>query len=49
MNNLLLTRDILNIKEITEIVSDNSCGAISVFVGTTRDNFEGKKVCEKYI
>lgn len=44
MNHLLLTRDALNIAEISDKVSAESCGAISLFIGTTRDNFEGKKV-----
>lgn len=44
MNYLLLTRDPLNIAEISNKVTAESCGAISLFIGTTRDNFEGKKV-----
>ncbi|XP_037805723.1 molybdopterin synthase catalytic subunit-like isoform X2 [Lucilia sericata] len=45
MNHLILTRDILNVGEISDTVSAKSCGAISLFVGTTRDCFEGKRVC----
>jgi len=34
----------LNLTECTEWCNDASCGAISTFIGTTRDTFEGKKV-----
>lgn len=44
MDHLKLTVDKLSVDEISDLVSDDSCGAISLFVGTTRDNFEGKKV-----
>ncbi|CAH2044648.1 unnamed protein product, partial [Iphiclides podalirius] len=44
MDHLKLTFDKLSVEYISDLVLDNSCGAISVFVGTTRDNFEGKKV-----
>ncbi|XP_046804496.1 molybdopterin synthase catalytic subunit isoform X2 [Lucilia cuprina] len=44
MNHLILSRDILNVGEISNTVSAESCGAISLFVGTTRDSFEGKRV-----
>ncbi|XP_014355864.2 molybdopterin synthase catalytic subunit [Papilio machaon] len=44
MDHLKLTEDKLSVESISELVGDSSCGAISVFIGTTRDNFEGKKV-----
>lgn len=44
MDHLKLTFDELRIEDITESVKDPGCGAISVFIGTTRDNFEGKTV-----
>ncbi|KAJ8714233.1 hypothetical protein PYW08_007853 [Mythimna loreyi] len=44
MDHLKLTVDKLSVDEITELVTADSCGAISVFIGTTRDNFEGKRV-----
>lgn len=44
MDHLKLTMDKLLVDEITDLVTDDKCGAISVFIGTTRDNFEGKKV-----
>lgn len=44
MDHLKLTVDKLLVDEISELVADDSCGAISLFIGTTRDNFEGKKV-----
>ncbi|RUS73086.1 hypothetical protein EGW08_019147 [Elysia chlorotica] len=34
----------LKTNEIIDSVSSPSCGAVSVFVGTTRDNFDGKTV-----
>ncbi|KAK3766002.1 hypothetical protein RRG08_002245 [Elysia crispata] len=34
----------LKVDEIIDSVSSPSCGAVSVFVGTTRDNFDGKEV-----
>uniref|UniRef100_A0A914E2L3 Molybdopterin synthase catalytic subunit n=1 Tax=Acrobeloides nanus TaxID=290746 RepID=A0A914E2L3_9BILA len=36
--------DPLDVREATKFVSSPSCGAISVFIGTTRDTFDGKKV-----
>lgn len=44
MNFIHLTEQKLDVNEISERVTDESCGAISLFVGTTRDNFEDKKV-----
>jgi molybdopterin synthase catalytic subunit len=32
------------LQECYDFVNDPGCGAISTFVGTTRDNFQGKKV-----
>ncbi|XP_055851357.1 molybdopterin synthase catalytic subunit [Episyrphus balteatus] len=39
-----LTPNKLDVGTISDLVADDSCGAISLFVGTTRDNFEDKKV-----
>ncbi|XP_049786705.1 molybdopterin synthase catalytic subunit-like isoform X1 [Schistocerca cancellata] len=36
----------LNVEEVTDLVSSSSCGAISVFIGTTRETFENKKVLQ---
>ncbi|XP_069695783.1 molybdopterin synthase catalytic subunit isoform X2 [Periplaneta americana] len=36
----------LSVEEISDLVSSPSCGAISLFVGTTRDNFENKQVVQ---
>ncbi|XP_072379843.1 molybdopterin synthase catalytic subunit [Diabrotica undecimpunctata] len=44
MNYLKLTSEKLSPEVITDLVSSASCGAISLFIGTTRDNFEGKTV-----
>jgi len=45
MDIIKLTQDRINVDELTESVSSPKCGAISLFIGTTRDNFENKKVC----
>ncbi|XP_058465073.1 molybdopterin synthase catalytic subunit 2 isoform X2 [Malaya genurostris] len=42
MNYLKLTFDKLEVGEVNDLVAHESCGAISLFVGTTRDNFDGK-------
>ncbi|XP_056147007.1 molybdopterin synthase catalytic subunit [Lampris incognitus] len=39
-----LTAEQLRVEEIIQFVSSASCGATAVFLGTTRDNFEGRKV-----
>lgn len=44
MNFTRLTKEKLDVNSISELVADETCGAISLFVGTTRDNFEDKKV-----
>lgn len=44
MDYIEITDEILDVNEISQMVTDPSCGAISIFVGITRDNFDGKKV-----
>jgi len=44
MDFLKLTSDKLDPTEIGELVAHESCGAVAMFAGTTRDNFEGKQV-----
>ena len=44
MNYLKLTREKIDVEVLSDLVSDETCGAISLFVGTTRNNFEDKKV-----
>jgi molybdopterin synthase catalytic subunit len=44
MNTIKLTPEKLSVDEATQIVTSPKCGAVSLFVGTTRDNFENKKV-----
>jgi hypothetical protein len=44
MDHVKLTESKLDVQQITELVAHESCGAVSLFVGTTRDNFEGKTV-----
>lgn len=39
-----LLPDRLHIEEISDSVKSADCGAISMFIGTTRDNFNGLKV-----
>ncbi|XP_072777720.1 molybdopterin synthase catalytic subunit isoform X3 [Taeniopygia guttata] len=34
----------LSVGEVSELVVSPYCGAVSLFIGTTRNNFEGKKV-----
>lgn len=43
-NYLKLTKDKLDIEEISQLVTESTTGAVSIFVGTTRDHFEGKRV-----
>ncbi|XP_047353890.1 molybdopterin synthase catalytic subunit-like isoform X1 [Vespa velutina] len=39
-----LEQKVLNVGEIVNLIVSPKCGAISTFIGTTRDNFENKKV-----
>lgn len=39
-----ITENKINLEKLTSIVTSPSCGAVSVFIGTTRDNFNGKIV-----
>ncbi|XP_043544292.1 molybdopterin synthase catalytic subunit-like isoform X2 [Chiloscyllium plagiosum] len=39
-----VTYEKLSTDEVAETVKSPSCGAVSLFIGTTRNNFEGKKV-----
>ncbi|XP_062870301.1 molybdopterin synthase catalytic subunit [Trichomycterus rosablanca] len=39
-----LTTDKLSTDTVSASVTCSSCGAISLFIGTTRDHFDGKKV-----
>jgi molybdopterin synthase catalytic subunit len=43
-NFVKLTSDVLDVGAITAMVTEASTGAVSVFVGTTRNHFDGKKV-----
>lgn len=44
MDYLKLTVDKLDPSAISDLVAHESCGAVAMFAGTTRDNFEGKQV-----
>lgn len=46
MDYIKLTEEVLSVEEATSLVTHPSCGAISLFIGTTRDNFEGKDVLQ---
>jgi len=39
-----VSEDLPSLQDCSDFVNDPSCGAISTFVGTTRDNFQGKRV-----
>lgn len=52
-NFVKLQQEELNVAEIIDLVTFPNCGAISNFIGVTRDSFEDKKVkgdicCRKY-
>ena len=44
MDHVRLSSDKLDVSEIYNSATSDDCGAVSLFVGTTRDNFNGKKV-----
>ncbi|KAM8703694.1 hypothetical protein ACLKA7_008339 [Drosophila subpalustris] len=44
MDYIQLVQNKIDIQQIHNLIIDDGCGASSVFVGTTRDTFEGKKV-----
>jgi len=44
MDFIEITEEPLKVDEISAQVTDKCTGATSLFVGTTRDNFDGKKV-----
>lgn len=44
MNFLELVNKQIPIDDVISVVSSPQCGAISLFMGTTRDNFEGLEV-----
>jgi len=49
MDFVKLTHDPIDLTDMVQSVNSPKCGAISTFIGTTRDNFEGKKVvCLEY-
>jgi molybdopterin synthase catalytic subunit len=39
-----VSEDLPTLQDCSDFVTDASCGAVSTFVGITRDNFQGKKV-----
>jgi molybdopterin synthase catalytic subunit len=47
MDFLSLTENQIDVNGLVSQVSSPKCGAVSMFIGTTRDNFENKKVKDK--
>ncbi|XP_064620466.1 molybdopterin synthase catalytic subunit-like [Lineus longissimus] len=39
-----VTEEKLSVDQITELVTSPTCGAVSIFIGTTRNNFGGRQV-----
>nr|CAI5853589.1 unnamed protein product [Callosobruchus analis] len=44
MNHIELVKERISVDTVSDLASSPSCGAISMFIGTTRDNFDGKTV-----
>lgn len=44
MNFIKLDYNKLDVETVTKMVTSSNCGAISVFLGTTRDTFDNKTV-----
>ncbi|KAH8311055.1 hypothetical protein KR044_004044 [Drosophila immigrans] len=44
MDYIKLVNNKIDIQQVHNLIIDDGCGACSMFVGTTRDTFEGKKV-----
>lgn len=44
MIDLKITNSVLDVDSIINVVNLPQCGAISIFIGTTRDHFNGNKV-----
>ncbi|XP_078486730.1 molybdopterin synthase catalytic subunit [Ciona intestinalis] len=44
MNDIIFTNDALDVQTAVDKVSSETCGAVSIFLGTTRNHFNGKKV-----
>eukprot|EP00128_Syssomonas_multiformis_P005306 Colp12_sorted_trinity150504_noHs@31445 len=44
IDHVVITEKPLSLEALVAKVGAHSCGAISVFIGTTRDNFQGKRV-----
>lgn len=44
MDHVKLTQDVLSVENIFKLVCAPDAGAVDIFVGTTRNNFDGKVV-----
>ena len=45
MDFIKLTHEVLSVEEASSLVTHPSCGAVSLFIGTTRDNFQVAILC----
>merc|ERR1712166_193510 len=43
---ILITHDVLSVETANQLAGDDGAGAIALFVGTTRDNFNGRAVVQ---
>ncbi|MCL4163616.1 UNVERIFIED_CONTAM: hypothetical protein GTU68_064695 [Idotea baltica] len=46
MDAVHITSEQISVETIYNSVLSSSCGAVSLFAGTTRDNFQGKQVTQ---
>ena len=44
LNFICVSEDLPSLDDCYKFVSDSACGAVATFTGTTRDNFQGKRV-----
>ena len=44
LNFICVSEDLPSLDDCYKFVSDSTCGAVATFTGTTRDNFQGKRV-----
>lgn len=44
MDSVELTEQKLDVGALNDLVADETCGAVTIFIGTTRNNFESKEV-----
>lgn len=49
MNFIEIVHCKIDVENVVELVKTPECGAVSVFMGTTRNNFNGKEVNIPYL